>query len=157
MAKNQKALTSGAPGASLEFCLRLSRAHATLTRRLDNSLSSLHGLSFVDFTILYYLDRAAGAKLRRIDLAERLGMTASGVTRTLLPLEKLGLVSRKPDPRDARVGFAALTDAGRRLFKYALDSIEPLAQEATQSMTAEQLDTLLSPLAQLAGMNLSNS
>jgi hypothetical protein len=38
-----------------------------------------------------------------------------------------------------------------------LDSIEPLAQEATQSMTAEQLDTLLSPLAQLAGMNLSNS
>ena len=46
-----------APNASLEFCLRLTRAYATLTRRLDNALSSVHGLSFGDFMILYYLGR----------------------------------------------------------------------------------------------------
>jgi hypothetical protein len=34
------------PSPSLEFCLRLTRAYATLTRRLDNALGSVHGLSF---------------------------------------------------------------------------------------------------------------
>src|SRR3990167_901737 len=74
------------PNTGLEFCLRLTRAYATLTRRLDNALSSVHGLSFGDFMILYYLGRAPGKRLRRVDLADRLGLTASGVTRSPLPL-----------------------------------------------------------------------
>jgi DNA-binding MarR family transcriptional regulator len=143
--------------ASLEFCLRLTRAYATLTRRLDNALSNLHGLSFGDFMILYYLDRASGARLRRIDLAERLGVTASGVTRSLLPMEKLGLVARQPDPRDARVGYASLTESGQQLLRYALVSIGPIALEATQSVPADQIEAFSSLLGQLAGINLSNN
>ncbi len=143
--------------ASLEFCLRLTRAYATLTRRLDNALSNLHGLSFSDFMILYYLERAPESRLRRIDLAERLGVTASGVTRSLLPLEKLGLVSRQPDPRDARVGYASLTAPGRQLLEYAVVSVEPIAKEAIQSVSEQQIGALSSLLGQLAGINLSNS
>ena len=158
MVKGEKVISADMKSsASLEFCLRLTRAYATLTRRLDNALSSVHGLSFGDFMILYYLDRAAGARLRRIDLAERLGVTASGVTRSLLPLEKLGLVSRQPDPRDARVGYALLTDSGRQLLKYALVSIEPIAVEAVQMVSADQIEELSLLLGQLAGINLSNS
>jgi len=93
---------------SLDFCIRLTRAQSATVRRLDNVLS-IHGLSFNDFLILYYLEKAPESKLRRIDLAERLGVTASGVTRSLLPLEKLGQVARQQDPRDARVGYAVLT------------------------------------------------
>lgn len=148
---------TAAANPSLEFCLRLTRAYATLTRRLDNALSNLHGLSFGDFMVLYYLDRAQGKRLRRIDLAERLGLTASGVTRTLLPLEKLGLVSRQPDPRDARVGYASLTDAGQQLLAYALVSVEPIAQEAIQNVAPEQIDALSLLMGQLAGINLSNT
>jgi len=143
--------------ASLEFCLRLTRAYATLTRRLDNALSNLHGLSFGDFMILYYLDRAPGRRLRRIDLAERLGVTASGVTRSLLPMEKLGLVTRQPDPRDARVGYASLTDAGQQLLRYALVSVEPIAKEAIQMVPADQIEAFSVLLGQLAGINLSNA
>lgn len=144
-------------GASLEFCIRLTRAYATLTRRLDNALSNLHGLSFGDFMILYYLDRAPGSRLRRIDLAERLGVTASGVTRTLLPMEKLGLVTREPDPRDARVGYASLTDAGQQLLKYALVSVEPITKEAIQMVSEDQIEAFSALLGQLAGINLSNA
>jgi len=61
------------PSTSLELCLRLTRAYAVLTRRLDNKLSSVHGLSFSDFMVLHSLSRAEGARLRRIDLAERMG------------------------------------------------------------------------------------
>lgn len=142
---------------SLEFCLRLTRAYAMLTRRMDNALSSLHGLSFGDFMILYYLERAPESRLRRVDLAERLGVTASGITRSLLPLEKLGLVSRQPDLRDARVSYASLTKSGLQLLKYALVSVEPIAKEAVQVVSNEQIGALSSLLGQLAGINLSNS
>jgi len=151
------AATSRSDDAGLEFCIRLSRAYATLTRRLDNVLSGLHGLSFADFMILYYLERAPGGRLRRVDLAERLGLTASGVTRGLLPLEKLGLVSRQPDPRDARVGYATLTDSGHQLLDYAVTTVRTVAQETTELVPAEQIEVVSALLGRLAGMNSSNS
>jgi len=153
----KSALAGSGEDKGLEFCLRLTRAYATMTRRLDNMLSGLHGLSFADFMILYYLERAPGAKLRRVDLAERLGLTASGVTRSLIPLEKLGLVSRQSDPGDARVGFATLTATGRQLLTYAVTSVQTVAQEATASVPKDQIDGLSALLGQLAGMNSSNS
>ena len=67
------------------------------------------------------------------------------------------LVSRQPDPRDARVGYALLTDSGRQLLKYALVSIEPIAVEAVQMVSADQIEELSLLLGQLAGINLSNS
>ena len=67
--------------------------------------------------------------MRRVDLAERLGLTASAVTRALIPLEKIGLVSRKSDPVDARVGYAMLTAVGRRLLREAMESAEMISQE----------------------------
>jgi len=151
------AATGRSDDAGLEFCIRLSRAYATLTRRLDNVLSGLHGLSFADFMILYYLERAPGGRLRRVDLAERLGLTASGVTRGLLPLEKLGLVSRQPDPRDARVGYATLTDSGHQLLNYAVTTVRTVAQETTELVPAEQIEVVSALLGRLAGMNSSNS
>jgi DNA-binding MarR family transcriptional regulator len=144
-------------GLGLEFCIKLSRAYAAVTRRLDNVLSGLHGLSFADFMILYYLERAPGTRLRRVDLAERLGLTASGVTRSLLPLEKIGLVSREPDPRDARVGYATLTDSGRQLLGYAVISVQNVAQETTELTPTEQIESTSALLARLAGMNSLNS
>ena len=140
----------------LEFCVRLSRAYAALTRRLDSVLSSLHGLSFSDVMILYHLERAPGGRLRRVDLAERLGLTASGVTRSLIPLEKLGLVSRQPDPRDARVGYAMLTDAGRDLLGHAIASAKEVAHGATESISTAQIEVVSGLLARLAGMDPSN-
>lgn len=137
--------------SSLAFCLRLARAYANLTRRLDGRLSGLHGLSFGDFMVLYYLRHADGMRLRRIDLAERMGLTASGVTRTLLPLEKIGLVARQPDPRDARVGYATLTETGQRLFADALATAENLCQDITRAMPADSMISLSAVLAQLAG------
>lgn len=149
--------THGGTDLGLDFCIRLSRAYATIMRRLDNVLSGLHGLSFADFMILYYLERAPNAKLRRVDLAERLGLTASGVTRSLLPLEKSGLVSRQTDPRDARVGYAALTESGRQLLGYAVASARVVAQESIEPVPSDQIEAVSVLLGRLAGMNSANS
>ena len=115
--------------STLEFCLALMRSAKIQSRRIDGQLGSLHGISFADFAILLQLGRAPGARLRRIDLAEQLGLTASAVTRALIPLEKIGLVSRKTDSSDARVSFASLTAAGRRVLEESLESAEMLSRE----------------------------
>jgi len=121
--------TTIATTPSLELCLALMRGAKVMSRRIDGRLGSLHGISFADFAILLQLGRAPGARLRRIDLAEQVGLTASAVTRALIPLEKIGLVSRKSDSSDARVSYASLTAAGRRVLEESLESAETLSRE----------------------------
>ena len=86
-----------------------------------------------------------------MDLAERLGLTASGVTRSLIPLEKLGLVARQPDPRDARVGYATVTAPGRELFGHALVSVRSAAQELTGLVSAAQGEAASALFGRLGG------
>jgi DNA-binding MarR family transcriptional regulator len=103
----------------ISFLFSLVKTNAILTRRL-----CLHGLDIGDFMILFYLNESPQKKLRRVDLAEKLGLTASGVTRMLLPLEKLGFVSRDLDKDDARARYAAITKNGKILLKDATATLE---------------------------------
>lgn len=139
--------TPAAP--STDFILRLARVHAAFVRRFDASLGSNFGISFGDFQVLNHLARAADGRLRRVDLAERLGLTASGVTRTLLPLEKIGLITRQPDPSDARVGFAAVTPTGEEMLVNATVTADQISRELLREVPAEQLAAMTALLAQL--------
>lgn len=136
---------------ALDFCLRLARAQAMLVRRFDSTLGNLHGLSFGDYQLLYHLQRAPGGRLRRIDLAERLALTASGITRSLMPLEKIGLVARQADQRDARVGYAAITATGQDLLAHANTTAQALARELLGNASAGQLAPLTLLLGGIAG------
>jgi DNA-binding MarR family transcriptional regulator len=143
--------------ASTDFCLRLARAHGALVRRFDNALGSWHGISYSDFQLLNHIARAPGGRLRRVDLAERVGLTGSGVTRTLLPLEKNGMVARQPDPRDARVGYAVITSAGHEMLDNAMVTAREVSAELLRNSDPAQLDALAAVLGSVAGMNLTNS
>ncbi|MBC7455962.1 MAG: winged helix-turn-helix transcriptional regulator [Massilia sp.] len=142
---------------STDFCLRLARANAVLIRRFDNALGSHHGISFSDFQLLNHVARAPGGRLRRVDLAERVGLTASGVTRTLLPLEKIGLITREADPRDARVGFATITSAGHDMVVNATAVVDLVSQEAIRGIDPGQVAAMATILGGIAGMNSTNS
>lgn len=141
----------------LALALVLARANAVVTNRLDRALSGLHGLGFQDFCILYHLSRAPGQRLRRIDLAHRLELTPSGVTRSLLPLEKRGLVEREADPHDARAAYAALGRGGKRLLADALETAQQVCRECFAGVPDDQAGRLQALLGGLAGLNLSNS
>ena len=143
--------------ATTDFCLRLARANAVLIRRFDSALGSHHGLSFGDFQVLNHLSRAPGGRLRRVDLAERLGLSASGVTRTLLPLEKIGLVTRQPDPRDARVGYAAVTPVGEELLNNATVTADLVSSDLLAGVAPDALAAMAGLLGQLAGITASNA
>ena len=98
--------------SSLKSVLRLLQSAQLVEARLAGGLSAIHGLSVNEMLPLMQLDSAPLKKLPRVDLAKRLNMSASTVTRMSAPLEKCGLVTRQSDPRDARLAFVVLTDTG---------------------------------------------
>lgn len=71
------------------------------------------GGSFAGYPLLRASSEAPNGQASRIDAARSIALTASGVTRALRPLEKLGLVSTVKNKRDARLAMAKLTPAGQ--------------------------------------------
>lgn len=112
---------------ALQFFVNLSKIQSVVTRRFDGRLN---GLGWTDFIILLHLAQASDEKLRRIDLAEKIGLTASGVTRILLPMEKIGLVTREVNENDARVSYVVLAPGGKEKLFEALERAEYLSGSA---------------------------
>src|SRR6266511_103288 len=90
----------------------LVRAHSKVVRRLNAQLSQDHGLTINDYEVLLRLSRAPDRRMRRVDLAGQILLTASGITRLLDGLEGFGFVERAMCETDRRVVYAVLTDHG---------------------------------------------
>ena len=131
---------------SLQFITDLTSFQATISRRFDGRLGVFHGIGLSEFIILYHLHEAPEQKMRRIDLAEKLGLTPSGVTRLLAPMEKIGLVSREANAQDARVSLVSLALGGKRVFTEALYSAEELAAEIMGNVSLKDAKNLISLL-----------
>ncbi|HZT94703.1 MAG TPA: MarR family transcriptional regulator [Gaiellaceae bacterium] len=146
------------PGAGLPDTawLRFLRAHAAITRELSSRLEALHELTLSDFDVLVQLYYAEGRRMRRIDLARSVLLTASGITRLLDGLESAGLVAKDRCDSDARVTYAVLTKAGVKKIEDAREShladIEELFGSQFSPDEREQLAELLGrlPLAHTA-------
>lgn len=108
------------------FFMDLAKMQAIASRRFDNSLG---GLGFNEFIILYHLNQAENERMRRIDLAEKIGLTASGVTRILLPMEKVGLVKKEVNKDDARSSWVIIATGGKRRLSEGLERAEFLVDE----------------------------
>ncbi len=112
---------------SLKFLMNLAKIQAVIARRFDKL--SVHGIGFNDFLILHLLQQAPSEKLRRIDLADKIGLTASGITRMLLPMEKMRWIAREANERDARVSYVVLTKAGQQLYVDSRETANAVAKE----------------------------
>ena len=95
------------------------RAGIAVTRQLSAQLSADHGLSINAYEALLQLARAPDRRMRRVDLANSLLLTAGGVTRLLDGLERDGFVAREECASDRRVSYAVLTKAGRTKLREA--------------------------------------
>ena len=104
----------------LSLVLDLALARTLVTRDVDNTLGAHHGLGLNDLALLLELRSAPQGRMRRVELANRLGVTTSGVARQLGPLERRGIVARESNPADARLALVVLTDAGAKLLDEAL-------------------------------------
>jgi DNA-binding MarR family transcriptional regulator len=145
-----------APGADqipeVDAWVGLLRAHAAVTRQFNRDLIASHGLTINDFEVLMHLEHAEGGRLRRVDLAERVLLTASGITRLLDGLERSELVCKASCAADARVTYAEITDAGRARLACArvshTDGVRGLFAERYSAQELADLTSLLGRLPQ---------
>lgn len=132
--------------------VRLLRSTGELTARMDRRLSAEHGLSLREYEVLLALDGAPGRRMRRVDLAAKVLLTQSGVTRLLVKLEHDGLVEKVPGEEDRRVAYAQLTEAGRRRFAEARRTHHAdIAEQFTARLGARDLAALDRALSKLPG------
>jgi DNA-binding MarR family transcriptional regulator len=121
----------------------LLRAHASTTRRFNAELVASHGLTLNDYEVLLHLARADGHRMRRVDLAEQVMLTPSGITRLLEGLERSGYVERASCPSDARVTYAQLTDAGEaKLHEAARTHVSDIRGFFRDRFSTEELGAL---------------
>ena len=124
----------------------LLRAYSQATRVLNAQLTADHGLTISDYEVLLRLSRAADRRMRRVDLAQEVLLTASGITRLLDGLERSGYVARGTCDSDRRVVYAVLTDEG--LAKLRASSETHVAQ-IDEYFSARYDDAELTELAAL--------
>lgn len=133
---------------SLNAIINIVRATSLFEQRLTAVLGSIHGLSLSEAMLLMHLERAPMGRLTRTDLARRLNVNPSTVTRMCLPLEKTGFTGRQADERDARLAYVTLTGAGQT----AAEGVrETLRLHAPEFFRDRWSDAEIAQLAALSG------
>jgi DNA-binding MarR family transcriptional regulator len=133
----------------------LLHAHQHVTRTLDAELRSQHGISLADYDVLLRLARAPDRTLRMTDLAERVMMSPSGVTRVVDRLVRSGMVRRDRVEDDARVMMARLTNQGHHVLRRAAKShLRGIREHFTGKLSQAQLRNVASGLEVITGPHM---
>ena len=126
------------------------RAHATIVRRLEADLLQEHDLPLASYDVLVQLSEAPGRGLRMTELADRVLLSRSGLTRLVDRLVREGLVTREAAPDDARGTLAVLTDAGFDRLRSAWPThLRGVVELVTGRLTASEVVRLGVLLAKL--------
>lgn len=125
-----------------EWLFALSSLYTRVFKQIDRRLS-VHGITFSELLMMQQLSEAPMQTMRRVDLAECVGMSASGITRALAPMEKIGLVQKEKNPRDARVSLVKLTDTGVRVFEEAMATVDGSADMLLERLGEHDIEAFL--------------
>jgi DNA-binding MarR family transcriptional regulator len=134
------------PTPRSDVFMKLWTSSAAISRKIDLGLGAIHGIGFTEYMVLLQLANAPGGCMRRTELAESISRTPSGVTRMLMPMEKIGLVEKQSNPRDARVSLVKITEAGRRIYGEASDTLNSHSERLLGRMEDHEITSLLKSL-----------
>ena len=124
--------------SSSVFIVKNAVLASRLSKKVGNRLS-VHGISLTEFLIMDYLSTAPHKAVSRIELAEYIGMSASGITRLISPMEKNKIVEKTANLRDARESLVQLSETGQRLHGEALVSFEHIANDLISNINQSQI------------------
>jgi DNA-binding MarR family transcriptional regulator len=142
--------TVTSPPQQLDSWISFLRSHAAITRELSADLQREHGLTLNDYEVLLHLAHSDAGRLKRVELAERVVLTASGITRLLDGLERCGYVEKENCSADARISYAKLTERGRQKLREAsVTHLRGIGELFTSRYSESELATLAELLARL--------
>lgn len=112
MSAQDLATSAGLSAAAMEAWRAFLRAHSFVVNRLEAELVADQRLPLASYDVLVQLSEAPGRALRMTELADRVLLSRSGLTRLADRLAAEGLIRREACPSDARGTMAVLTDCG---------------------------------------------
>ena len=113
---------------------------------MDSALSFSRGITFSEYRLLQALQEVERG-LTRVNLAQVVSASPSGVTRALKPLEKLGYITTVKNERDARQSLAMLTTGGHELLADATGVLNDFFNElGVDQVPDAEIDVLLDVL-----------
>lgn len=111
-------------GADTQLWNRVLILHAQVESRLATALQRRHGLGLSEYRALSFLDQAPDSELRMQELADKLGLNQSSVTRLVGRLNAADFTYRDLCPDDKRGVYTVLADAGRDRYREARTTYE---------------------------------
>ena len=118
--------------------------YSDLIAAIEHDLAE-HHLTLGDYQVFVYLSEAPDRSMRMCDLADRLQLSPSGLTRRLDGLVKAGFVTREPSGDDRRVMLATLTPSGfAALEKAAPDHVASVRRHIFDHLDGDQVEALAS-------------
>ena len=121
----------------------LLATQSALITRLDEELEREHGMPLTSYEVLLHLNEEPGHSLRMGELAQRLFLSRSGLTRLIDRLAKAGMVEREVCESDRRGYYATLTDEGARRFAEARPThLRGVREHFLSKLEPEDLDAL---------------
>jgi DNA-binding MarR family transcriptional regulator len=126
-------------------------AHAYVTRLLEADLEAEKTLPLTWYDVLVQLEEAEGHRLRMTELADRVLLSKSGLTRLVDRMCDSGLVSRAPDDRDKRGRWVTMEPAGlARLHDAAPVHMRGIREYFSSQLSDDQAAAIAAALRRIA-------
>jgi len=149
-ASTRAAARAGLDGDRMAAWRGFIGAHARVLANLARELQAEESLPLTWYDVLVQLSEADGRRLRMQELADRVLLSQSGLTRLVDRMEEAGLVERMRCPEDGRGLNAQLTEAGlatlRRTYPTHLRGVRTWFSDL---LTDEEAATLARALARI--------
>lgn len=118
-------------------------AYNTVMKQLEAELDQAQGMPLHHYDVLVHLAEAPGHRVRMADLADRVLLSRSGLTRLVDRLEREGLACREACTSDGRGMYAVLTDAGlQRLREASVAHLDGVRRHFTDVLSDAELAEL---------------
>jgi DNA-binding MarR family transcriptional regulator len=118
-------------------------AHARLERLLDEELHTEHDLTLAEYDALLQLAESPTRRLRMHEIADRVVLSRSGVTRLIDRLVRDGWVERSHCASDARGAEAVLTASGlARLREASRTHLRGISDHFVEAIDPAELDAV---------------
>jgi DNA-binding MarR family transcriptional regulator len=125
----------------------LLQVHAALVPRLDRALQQAAGLPLSWYDVLLELAAVPGRRLTMSELAQRVVLSRTRVSRIVDELVAAGLVCREGNPDDGRSAFAVLTTDGLARYRAAAPHyIASIEREFAGGLTDAELASVAAAL-----------
>lgn len=134
---------TGKSGLSLKLLIVLTRAHRAITDRVTADIKS-YGLNPTEFAVLEMLYHKGDQPIQQI--GKKVLLASGSITYVVDKLEQKKLLVRKPCPKDRRVIYATITDAGKNLMDDIFPQHEAMIEHLFDVLTDDEKEELIALL-----------